>query len=454
MRFRPDDAPPVARDDGRMRGIDGSRSRRFPPAGPPPGPGAPRPVLFLLADTGGGHRAAAEAVIGALHRGYPGAFDPVLCDPVGGPRAARPLRWLASLYGPVSRRAPLLWGAVFYGTNTRLAAAVLRSSFLRLANRPVIEAAERVRPAAIVALHPLTVRAAVAAGGRARPGIPVMTVVTDLINPHVTWLDDGADRVVVPASAANWPRRPERRAPGRRIEAGPPVAASFTAGPPRPSARGRLRRALGLDEDRFVVVLSGGAEGSGGIARRAAGILRRTDDVSVVALCGRNLRLERRLSALAARSGGRLVVKGFVGNMADWLSCADVIAGKAGPGLITEAGCCGGALVLTSHLPGQEHGNTEFVVRAGAGRPARTVRSLVGEVQRLRDDHAAVARMRLASARLARPGAADRIAAELAALAGVARPTAAAGLAAGSHPGPARPVTHHRNLTEGSAHAR
>jgi 1,2-diacylglycerol 3-beta-galactosyltransferase len=305
-----------------------------------------------MADTGGGHRAAAEAVIGALKRRYPGAFDPMLCDPVGGPRAAWLLRWLTGLYGPTIRWVPLLWGALFYATNTRPTAALLRSTLLLLANRPVIEAVHRVRPAAIVSLHPLTVRAAVAARDRAGPDIPVMTVVTDLINPHVTWLDDGVDRVVVPSTATDWPRDPGRLQADRRIEAGPPVAACFAAGPLRLSERKKLRRCLGLDEDRFVVVLAGGAEGSGGIARRAAGILRRTDDVSVVALCGRSTRLERKLSSLAARSGGRLIVKGF------------------------------------------------------------------------------------ASLRLARPDAADRIAAELAALAGVAPSVASARVAADSHHGP------------------
>ena len=58
---------------------------------------------------------------------------------------------------------------------------------------------------------------------------------------------------------------------------------------------------------------------------------------------------------------------GFVDNMADWLRCADIVVGKAGPGTIAEALCCATPLVLTSHLPGQEEGNAEFVVQAGAG---------------------------------------------------------------------------------------
>ena len=73
-----------------------------------------------------------------------------------------------------------------------------------------------------------------------------------------------------------------------------------------------------------------------------------------MAICGRNLRLQRRLTRLAARTGGRLTVLGFVDNMSDWLRCADVVIAKAGPGTIAEAACCGVPLLLTSHLPGQE----------------------------------------------------------------------------------------------------
>ena len=43
------------------------------------------PLLFLLADTGGGHRSAARAVGEALEEAHPGRFDPVLCDPLAGP---------------------------------------------------------------------------------------------------------------------------------------------------------------------------------------------------------------------------------------------------------------------------------------------------------------------------------------------------------------------------------
>ena len=79
----------------------------------------PLPVLFLMADTGGGHRNAARAVGESLELAYPGGFAPVLCDPLGGPGSARLLRWVTGLYGPAVRLAPWLWGAVYYATNVR-----------------------------------------------------------------------------------------------------------------------------------------------------------------------------------------------------------------------------------------------------------------------------------------------------------------------------------------------
>jgi 1,2-diacylglycerol 3-beta-galactosyltransferase len=105
-----------------------------------------------------------------------------------------------------------------------------------------------------------------------------------------------------------------------------------------------------------------------------------------------------------------LVVTGFVDNMADWLRSADVLVTKAGPGIIAEAACCGVPMLLTGHLPGQEAGNTEIVVRAGAGRPVRGRRELRAQIEHLRANPTSLDRMRAAALRLAMPAAAAQIA--------------------------------------------
>jgi 1,2-diacylglycerol 3-beta-galactosyltransferase len=381
---------------------------------------APVPLLFLIADTGGGHRSAALAVGQALELAYPGRFAPVLCDPLGGPGAFRPLRWIVGLYGPSIRLTPWIWGAVYHGFNTRPAMRWLRRAVFPLAARPVAAAVAADQPAVIVSFHPLTAGAAISAldGAANRP--PVVTVVTDLVATHLSWRWVQVDRIVVPSAEVSGRCYRSGIAPDRYVEIGLPVTPEFARAPLRAHERRAARRSLGLSSRPFLVVVTGGAEGSGGIYRRAAALVRRFDDVAVVAICGRNRRLHRRLTRLAGQAGGRLTVCGFVDNMADWLRCADLVVTKAGPGTIAEAACCGAPLVLTSHVPGQEEGNTEFVVDAGAGRHVPGVQQLVHEVGRLRRDPTAVETMRAASAQLSRPGAAAEIATLLANLVGAA----------------------------------
>ncbi|MEV0719684.1 glycosyltransferase, partial [Asanoa sp. NPDC050611] len=180
---------------------------------------------------------------------------------------------------------------------------------------------------------------------------------------------------------------------------------------------------LGLDPARFVVLVTAGAEAARGMRSWTRAIVNSAADVDVVAICGRDERLREDLARLAVRSPGRLVVTGFVDNIADWLRSADVLVTKAGPGTIAEATSCGTPMLLAGHLRGQETGNTEIVARAGAGRAVHGRRELLSQIEDLRADPARVGRMRAAAARLGRPTAAAEIADLLARQARVQRGT-------------------------------
>ena len=396
----------------------------------------PLPLLFLIGDTGGGHRSAATAVAQALDRTLPGQFVPVICDPLRGPDVPRLLRWFAGLYGPCIRLTPWLWWLFWRSSDSPRALAVVRRTVMAPVYGGVARAAAACRPALIVAFHPMTADPAVRARGLMGSLSPVVTVITDLITAHLSWRDAAVDRVVVPSEemAARYAKQDEGDGLGgaaadRYVPLGLPVAAEFCQPPLGEEERRELKRELGVSGD-FLVVLTGGAEGSGGLRRRAAAILRKVDDVDVAVICGRNQSLNRRVTRLAGRSGaGRLTAHGFVGNMADWLRCADIVVGKAGPGTIAEATCCGAPLVLTSFVPGQEKGNAQFVTVAGAGVYAPRPRQLAAEVGRLRRDPEALAAMRDASVQASRPRAAADIARFIARLSGYREP--AAGGAAG-----------------------
>src|ERR1700760_1047039 len=78
----------------------------------------PLPLLFLIGDTGGGHRSAAAAVAQALDQMLPRRVLPGICAPLPGPASPRLLRWLSGLYGPCIRLTPWLWWLFWRVTNS------------------------------------------------------------------------------------------------------------------------------------------------------------------------------------------------------------------------------------------------------------------------------------------------------------------------------------------------
>jgi 1,2-diacylglycerol 3-beta-galactosyltransferase len=365
------------------------------------------PLLFLVSDTGGGHRRAAVAVAEALEEAWPGRFAPVLHDPLMGPGAPWLVRRAVGLYGPLTRLVPWAWGALYRSSDSPRRVRLLWKSLLASVRRDIAGAMARSRAELVVSFHPLTTGPAVLAAG----DVPTATVVTDLVSVHNAWAGGAPDLVTAPSAAVAAHFEGGRRC----VVTGLPVPAKLRGGPFSVPERAQLRRALGLPAGGFVVVVAGGGEGCGHVGRHVRALATAGwDDLFVVAICGRNRRLQHDLEG-AGLPG--VTVKGWVADMADWLRAADLLVTKAGPGTLAEAACAGTPIVVTSQLPGQERGNAEMFVRAGAAIWARRPEGLVREVGRFWRDPSALRLMRAASARLGRPGAAREVAGLLAELA-------------------------------------
>jgi len=403
--------------------LSGARVRTGDSAAPPlPDSPAPVHLLFLVADTGGGHRASAEAVARRLAVAHPGQFATHVLDPFT-QAAPRVVGRVVGLYSPITRYTPWLWGAMYHATNSRAAVAALRGSALRLVEPGLREVIAALRPVMVVSFHPLLNHVAWRAlRSLPEPRIPLATVITDLVDVHASWTCAEVDAVVT-SSPGGLDRARRAGVPAERChDLGLPVDDAFVSPAPAGVARRSLRARLGLDAERFTVLLSGGGEGTGGLPRRALALLDGVEGVDVVVICGRNARAAAALEALREASpyyAARLRVLGFVDNMPEWMRACDLLVTKAGPGAIAEALCSRVPLLLTSHLPGQERGNVDFVVDTGAGRYAPRLADMVDAVRELsRPGSASLAAMREALRHAARPQATAQIADLIVRLAG------------------------------------
>ncbi len=370
----------------------------------------PRRLLFLISDTGGGHRAAATAVAECLETSYPGLYKVEILDPFAR-TSPRILGATARLYGPLSRSAGWMWAVLYHASDSAAMVRLLRASVLRTAMPAIRAALAGDPPALVVSFHPLLNHPAVDAV-REMPGVdaPIVTVITDLVSVHSSWICPEVDHIVAPTPEARDRCLHAGMAAHRVSSMGLPVSPEFT--PCRSvRARAEIRRRLGLDPRAFCVLLCSGADGSGPIVQTARAIQRSGIDLQLVVVCGRNRRARAELERMNSSNGRPPKIHGFVDNMAEFMQAADVVVTKAGPATIAEALCCSVPLLLTWHLPGQETANVEWVVDTGAGLSVPESDDLIQALSELASPRSStLARMRAAARRAAQPNAAFDIA--------------------------------------------
>ncbi|MBJ7612337.1 MAG: hypothetical protein DLM67_25475 [Candidatus Nephthysia bennettiae] len=335
------------------------------------------------------------------------SLDPLICQ--GKPVVRR----LASLYPKIIQRSGSAWGVIYHASNTRAAFGALRGVFGGQVRRVIGGQLRTQDPDVVLSVHPLLNHVTLSAIRRSGRPSGLMTVVTDLIDLHRGWALPEADLVVVPSEPAAEVVRGMGVPNERVLPLGLPVDLRFR--PPAPGEKQALRRRFGLEQGRPTLLVLGGGDGSGKMLQQVRALAWGEHEWQVIAVCGRNEKLRRRLSRVHFSTP--TAVLGFVDNMPALMRAADLVVTKAGPGAIAEALATGVPLVLTGYLPGQETANVRFVTGAGFGlyAPRRDeLREAVGRL--LSDSGKEATAMAARAAAIARPYASLDIARECMAL--------------------------------------
>jgi 1,2-diacylglycerol 3-beta-galactosyltransferase len=389
-----------------------------------------RTILFLIADTGAGHRSAANAIRNALHlisqqeqdewlqrsdaeagseekQAPPPHYNVEIVD-VFEEYSRFPLREFVKLYGPAIRYNPKLYGDVFHLSNRVGTVTAVNTMTTPLLLNGLKRLIISVQPDIIVSIHPMinhvTIRALRSLGLK----IPFLTVVTDLVSVHHFWLAEGADGYILPTEEAKKLYLERGLDPKRMHVLGMPIDPKFS----RPIAsKEELRQKFGLTPGLPVILLVGGGDGAGGLQTAVKAISQARLPVQLLVVTGRNKRLYANLQRTRTRLHVPAQIFGFVDNMPELMHAADVLITKAGPGTICEALACNLPLILSGYVPGQEEGNVDFVVQNGVGVLALDPRTLVNELRKLIKPGSKVLQQRLENAKaLSRPEASFDIA--------------------------------------------
>eukprot|EP00611_Tribonema_gayanum_P013622 TRINITY_DN2462_c0_g1_i3.p1 TRINITY_DN2462_c0_g1~~TRINITY_DN2462_c0_g1_i3.p1 ORF type:complete len:414 (-),score=53.96 TRINITY_DN2462_c0_g1_i3:562-1803(-) len=157
---------------------------------------AKRNILILMSDTGGGHRASAEALSAALNTLYPGQLNISIVD-MWTKYGVWPYNRLVQTYRFLGRR-PLLWRIAYDLGRIPLFRRLQEAWCGLLCFAGVKRCLTENKPDLIVSVHPLCqtlpLRVLKSMGGGTRR-VPFVTVVTDLASAHPTWFHRGVGRL-------------------------------------------------------------------------------------------------------------------------------------------------------------------------------------------------------------------------------------------------------------------
>ena len=352
-----------------------------------------RRISLIFFDAGGGHRNAATALKVQIERqGLP--FEVTL---VNLQEVLDPLDILRKLTGI---RIQDMYNRILRNGWTLGSPQLLRvlQLVIRIYHGPTVKLLEgfwqETAPDIVVSLVPHFNRALYESFGKAFPGKPFVTVLTDLADyPEHFWIERQPQYLVCGTERAVQQARERGHLDGSVFQtSGMILHPRFYE--PAPADIKEERKKLGLDPDLPTGILLFGGYGTSKMLK----ILRQIDnsslDVQLILICGRNEKLTEAIRQEKTRI--HVHVEGFTTNIPYFMALSDFFIGKPGPGSISEA--------LSKRLPviidcnawtlPQERYNARWVQEKDAGKVvqhhsqvAAAVGELLkpGELERLRE---------------------------------------------------------------------
>ena len=343
-----------------------------------------RTIEFIYIDSGGGHRAAAQALAEVIERQQRPWDIRMVCiqdlfDSIDVIRKSTGIPF-QDVYNIMLRRGWTLGSAQL---------VPLMHGVIRLLHgaqvKVLAEHWAETQPDMVVSLIPHYNRAFRAALESVSPCTPLVTVLTDIADypPHF-WIERQSQYVICGSRRAMEQARALGLDPAHILEAsGMILNPRFYQ--PREVDRERERERLGLDPKRLTGVVLFGGEGSMEMVKVARAVDSAGLPTQLILLCGRHREAARTLRGMPHRIP--MCVEGFTREVPHFMALADYFIGKPGPGSISEALAMQLPIVVERNAWTLVHEryNADWVLEQGVGMVVGSFSELASAVRELLD---------------------------------------------------------------------
>ena len=189
--------------------------------------------------------------------------------------------------------------------------------------------------------------------------VPVYCIVTDFVF-HPYW-EEGRhiDYIVTATELLNLQASKKGFKSNQILPFGIPINPKFA----KSEDKQKTRKILGLDPNKFTVLLMGGGIGYGNMFETLMQIDALNIDCQIIVVCGKNAKAKAKIDAEQTRK--QVLCLGFVDNVDQLMDASDCIITKPGGLTTSEALAKNLPIIIVNPIPGQEQRNTEFLLNNG-----------------------------------------------------------------------------------------
>jgi processive 1,2-diacylglycerol beta-glucosyltransferase len=374
----------------------------------------PKRILLLSASAGAGHVRAAQAIEKAFK---------VIGEETGVAREVHHLDILnytnkvfrhlySKAYIDLVNKFPEVPGWVYDKLDKPWKNERRRLALDKLNTRPLVKLLRDYQPDLIVSTHFLPAEIVSWLKAKERLASRQVIIVTDF-DVHAMWLVHHYERYFVALDEARVYLEVLGIPANKITVSGIPIDPVFALQKDKQTMRAKH----GLAPDRVTILLSAGGFGVGSVEALVAALMPLQHRAQVVAICGRNEDLKKRLTRLAARAkpDATVVVKpfGYTQEMDELMTASDLVLGKPGGLTTCEALAKGLVFVIVNPIPGQEERNSDHLLERAVAIRCNNLPVLSYKLDRLLADPDRFASMQANAKRMGRPNAAKEIVEQL-----------------------------------------
>ena len=238
---------------------------------------------------------------------------------------------------------------------------------------------------------------------------PFFAATTDF-DVHQYWVDSIVAKYYVFHEESAWQLQSKGVSRGIISVTGIPVMPEFL----EHDTKRKARRSLGLGTAPFTVLTLSGGFGVGRFGEIVRAIVDTFESQSrrrfnLIVVCGKNAEVKSEIAGMKVPSNVGVQIHGFVSNIHEMMSAADLVVTKSGGLTSSEALVKGLPMLIVDPIPGQELRNADLIVEQGAGWKAINPANLAYKLTVLLGNPSLLERARKAAHALARPHAAQDI---------------------------------------------